>query len=488
MPGILSIDSPHFIRTLGAAPAAYMLLGIGVLALNSLLRSWLAPHWYALGISLWFAALALFTAQSYFQVWASRPATAAAFEATLSEPARYLAKTPARPAIVFFPDGYTTDYPQVFQYLSGRPVEQVQWYDGNKTMALPEGEESRLVLPGTLLLVLGRNATADDFVRAVPGIRQLEGRDDGSGTPSFRAYQATEPARPWQVRNVQRLGATVGGEVLLEGYSIAEGGQWQESYKPWQVAVSPGSKLVLRVLWRPLRPAEQPALRLFFHLVDAKGRRVIGRDVTGYPSGVWRGGERILTWVELPLPAETPPGRYDLRVGAYSYADQRPLPVRDEKGDLLGDSAVLAALKVPPMPGMATPAFPLEAGLAGGPKLLGYDLERDSRALRVTLFWQAVRPTSEDYTVFLHLSDLAGRPVAQHDSPPADGHFPTSYWQAGDIVSDEHLIPLDPSLPAGRYLLRAGMYQPATGRRLSSLLGEDAITLREISLPLYIPR
>lgn len=96
-------------------------------------------------------------------------------------------------------------------------------------------------------------------------------------------------------------------------------------------------------------------------------------------------------------------------------------------------------------------------------RLLGYDLAYpDSQSpglLRVTLYWQPEQRLPHDYTVFVHLIDEAGRLRAQHDAMPQGNALPTSCWQPGEIVADEHSLPLDPDMRPGLYTLNVGMYR-----------------------------
>ena len=96
--------------------------------------------------------------------------------------------------------------------------------------------------------------------------------------------------------------------------------------------------------------------------------------------------------------------------------------------------------------------------------LTGYDVMptalQPGDALSLTLYWQAQRPLQHSYTVFVHLVDpQSGEIAAQHDSLPRQGALPTTCWQPGEMVADEHVLALDPELPAGDYLLRTGVYR-----------------------------
>jgi mannosyltransferase len=58
------------------------------------------------------------------------------------------------------------------------------------------------------------------------------------------------------------------------------------------------------------------------------------------------------------------------------------------------------------------------------------------------------------------------RLVAQQDSAPVYETYPTDQWKAGQYILDEHLIPIDATVPPGRYWLKVGLYTPESGERL----------------------
>ncbi len=95
-------------------------------------------------------------------------------------------------------------------------------------------------------------------------------------------------------------------------------------------------------------------------------------------------------------------------------------------------------------------------------RLIGYRLEpnelRTSNKVRLVLYWQCIAPLDKDYTVFVHLADAAGTPLSQGDGPPVRGLYPTSGWQAGEILADVHELPVDAKLPPGEYQLLVGLY------------------------------
>jgi hypothetical protein len=110
----------------------------------------------------------------------------------------------------------------------------------------------------------------------------------------------------------------------------------------------------------------------------------------------------------------------------------------------------------------AAPAsHPVDADLGGQVRLLGYDLAGmpvPGQALSLTLYWQALRPMAQDYTIFVHLLGPGGELLAQHDAPPLYGVYPTSRWVAGDVFTQQVRLSIPPDARAGKYELLAGMY------------------------------
>ncbi len=112
----------------------------------------------------------------------------------------------------------------------------------------------------------------------------------------------------------------------------------------------------------------------------------------------------------------------------------------------------------------------IEANFVNGPRLVGYTFEpatvRPGQTLYVTLQWTTTQAMTANYTVFTHLWDADGQPVAQSDSQPVSGTRPTSSWTPGEVITDRYglLIP-DTSAP-GDYTLQIGLYDLGSLNRL----------------------
>lgn len=106
---------------------------------------------------------------------------------------------------------------------------------------------------------------------------------------------------------------------------------------------------------------------------------------------------------------------------------------------------------------------------------------RPGDSIHLTLFWQCLEETDEGYTVFIHLVDREGRIWGQKDNPPVDGFYPTTQWQAGEIVRDQYDLLIPPNAPVGDYKIEVGMYLAETGERLP-VNGDDAVQLTEVAV------
>jgi len=95
----------------------------------------------------------------------------------------------------------------------------------------------------------------------------------------------------------------------------------------------------------------------------------------------------------------------------------------------------------------------------------------DRRALGVAFHWQVLSPTAGRYHIFVHLLDEAGYRWGQWDGPLVEGARDV---QVGQVLSSVHLIRPLPGLPPGRYHLEIGLYDPATGQRLTAETGGRA--------------
>ncbi len=127
----------------------------------------------------------------------------------------------------------------------------------------------------------------------------------------------------------------------------------------------------------------------------------------------------------------------------------------------------------------------VSATFGGEVRLVGFTLPQSAYlagdVVPVTLFWQAERPLTNRYKVFLHLIDTNGQLAAQRDSEPGGGLNLTTLWQPGEIIVDKHGLFLPVDLPPGEYTLLLGLYDIADpAARLPLAEGSDVWELARI--------
>lgn len=100
----------------------------------------------------------------------------------------------------------------------------------------------------------------------------------------------------------------------------------------------------------------------------------------------------------------------------------------------------------------------------------------------ITLYWSALQPVAQDYSIFVHLTDENGIIQAQSDSFPAGGLLPTRALPVGQIVPDSRIIRIPPSLPASSHLkVSIGVYDHLSGERLI-VNGQDSLSLAVLAI------
>ncbi len=105
---------------------------------------------------------------------------------------------------------------------------------------------------------------------------------------------------------------------------------------------------------------------------------------------------------------------------------------------------------------------------------------RPGGTLVLDLYWRGTTPEVRDLVVFSHLLGEAWNPATEgpvwagHDARPGDGGLPVALWPQGEVVVDRHLLTVDPAALEGTYRLEVGMYDAATGVRLSVTLSDGA--------------
>jgi hypothetical protein len=298
---------------------------------------------------------------------------------------------------------------------------------------------------------------------------------------AWRSYFAIEPRYEDEAVVVYPTEPVVGVDCPVErelgnGMVLVE-----SSLSPQEV--SPDAMLEMDVIWgTTVAPGEN--LRLELALVNEEGR--VGQTEQFEISPSWP----VAEWPANAIVRDS----YTLQVEPWPGAGKQIVVarlIRAEDGQPVGHEAGVGEVVVH-MPERVFSVPPMErevdAQFGDALQLLGYDLDVDAAAADVTLHWKALRRMEKSYKFFVHLYDVDTRDiVAQKDVVPYDWGYPTVWWEAEEIISDEIRVPLD-GVSSGEYLLAAGAYDPDTKERLP-ISGEGlnvlsgALILQRVSVP-----
>ena len=164
------------------------------------------------------------------------------------------------------------------------------------------------------------------------------------------------------------LAICVGSALLLAGLAWRHQGIGQSPYRPAEYTADfqdeirllgyqlepasprPGDTLRIRLYWLTER-TPQGDYKVFSHLVrsDDSGPIAQGDSMPlhGYrPTSQWDPGDFMVDEQEIKLPADLPPGAYELLIGMYRPESMQNLAVHDAPRVLPGDRVVLSGVTV----------------------------------------------------------------------------------------------------------------------------------------------
>jgi hypothetical protein len=301
------------------------------------------------------------------------------------------------------------------------------------------------------------------------------------GTFVFQSRPAKAPP------SVDRsLDADFAGQLRLVGYALSDD-------RP-----ELGQTVTVILRWAPVVPEGKYIASVL--LVNQAGETVALHDEQPlgglYPADRWRWSPRSHPFPDrhpLALPNDLPPGRYRLDVALNRPRTGEPVGERLTLDFLTvggGGDAVEARLHSP-VARFGDAVTLLSHDLIGGPTPVSeHALVREvapGSTLILRLLWQTGPDGFDaDYNVFIHLLDADGQIAQQWDAPPAGGSYPTSHWDPGEIVLDDHDLAFSPQLAPGAYRLVAGLYRllgtAGDSTRLPLDDGSDLIELAVVDL------
>ena len=335
LPALLSRDNvvPHFLRMIGAAPAVYLLIGVGLSEAYGFFRERYFREsgsrftvLVAAVVGSLIVAQGTMSFRTYFERWVAVPEMGDAYDLEWIELARVLNELPSSSGSVYLIPAYHSPYS--FQYL----------YQGDSPVHLLHPSSPGLAREVETALRAAESLSTSKVVQWKAGVAGVE-EDTGRFTfllSKYGRYQGSEEHTDFHVHNYTDIALdsswnfyeeleplTVGydGGIALQGVALGQGAE--------QMSVQNALELGRgRPLWMAMRWQVAPRLDIDYaislRLYNAEGERAFQEDGVLWnpihqPTGNWSGEEPVDTTALLTFPAELPAGDYELRMVVYDF-------------------------------------------------------------------------------------------------------------------------------------------------------------------------
>ena len=340
LPAVLSRDEivPHFLRMIGAAPAVFLLIGVGVWEVFRLVRERYfrgskikAAIVVAAVISCLVLVQGVLTYRIYFQKWAAAPELADAYDLEWKELAQVLNAQPSYADLVFLVPTFHSPYSFEYLYTGAAPAylfhqaaPDLAQKIGSALGALEDVSTVKVVEWKTNASGVGEDTGT--FVYLLSKYGWYQGGED---YPIFRIHSYTDLSldRPWTFyEHLEPLTVDYDGGIALQGVALGQGAEQMSSRQ----LLSPERD---RPLWMALRwqttPGSDVDYAVSLRLYNAEGERVYQEDIVLWspshlPTSYWTADVPVDTLALLAVPADLPAGNYELRLVVYNFDTLAP--------------------------------------------------------------------------------------------------------------------------------------------------------------------
>ncbi|HUX88671.1 MAG TPA: glycosyltransferase family 39 protein [Chloroflexota bacterium] len=456
VPGFLSVDSPQFMRTLGAAPAAVLFAANGLSAIIRWLESLPLPHRRrgngGEGLSpfsprggegargrevrplasllwLWPLFAGAFAAYQYFAVWAPSAAAYLALEGDVTAAAGIIQARAEQYPATYVASRYGPD--PTIAFLDGDVFSRLHWFDGRSALPLPPPGA------GPTLYVLPRTATDGWWYDRLPAsdrVSEVLAPDHGPAVEAF--VLRPDSLKPDDKSAIPPV--DVGGVAHLVGADVPP-------------AIQAGLPAAPAFYWQIERPPAEP-VKFFVHLIDSAGQTWAQYDEDVYPTSEWRSGQLLIVRRSFPVPSYAPLGTYILQVGI-ERQDGTALPVQTPGQPTAtywqSRTIQVARPSAPPDPATLPIAQHFDMSFGGTLRLIGATISPgkvlDGDSVGISLVWQVIRTPTGSLDTVLQANNAVDQPLARGRRPPTGGVWSPRYWQPGDVIVDRQTL----LIPAG---------------------------------------
>ncbi len=336
---------PTTLRMIGAAPATYLLIGVGMWDVYQFLeKRFFRPQKSRAAIAagtvvgVLFLVQAVITYRSYFQQWAAAPETYEAYDVEWTGLARALNAQPSVKDVVYLIPGYrwysdfSWKYSFGYLYEGTTPTRTVPVGAFNLAPAvkstLAEVEEiSTVKFVDWDNDIVGGDARADEQIAHLLG---KYGRYQGSEEwPSFRIHSYTDVSlgRSWTFYDeLEPLEVHYDGGISLLGFAWGQVTEQLSSQEPF--IAGGGEEMWVAMQWQSAPGLEvEYSISLRLHNMDGGvvyQQDAVLRDPGRASTNNWSAGERIDTLHYLDVPVDLASGEYEMRMVVYDFATLQP--------------------------------------------------------------------------------------------------------------------------------------------------------------------
>lgn len=352
LPAVLADYSPHFLRMIGAAPAVYLLVGVGIWEAIRLLYTSSSrlqqlrkqtPLDREISVPVFVGAVALclilfqgiVTYRTVYQEWANAPEIRIVPDNMLGEAGEVLKAEPLEMDTVYLVPGFPWSDESFVNEHNFRYLFQAYIV----TMEAPDlAQRIEAVLTAvkevSTVKVLewnSPNPLIEDDSLPIDFLLRKYGRHSGTAQyTDFRVHSYTDFVRdrPWTFYDdMEPLSVRYDGFISLHGFALGQGVRQLSSSDT--TGLDPANTIWGALQWQTA-PDLEDNYAVSIRLYDDEGTAVfqedwVLRNPANYtPTSQWPAHEAVDSLFRLDLPADLPAGDYQLRLVVYNAETMMP--------------------------------------------------------------------------------------------------------------------------------------------------------------------
>ena len=457
-------------RGVGAQPVSFIMAAIGLDTLNV----WLLPRAslrLRYGISVGTAILSAgFGIWLYFGQWANSPAMTTAFAPSPVQLVSWLEEESTPDTLFIFPlrpNISPTTRPELFtvRYLYNGPA-RLSFPTMDEMTVTEQLRQALTPLPHTTNLMMHRDLAIDPknyFPYALGQVGIPIGQDERLGyyITTYRLETSPVPLPSPLAINLG-FGDGLGATEMIPPARPVRAGNPVSIALHWNLTTPPSadfnSSLILmnkqNIEWSRVN---QPLLSAYTYQTTQH----------------WDTGQKSWSYYTLPVPIDTPPGQYEIRVLVYNSATGALLQPHTGRGDL---SAPLLNLKLqshhqPIDLSDLSISYPLQHTFFDGLQLAGLgQLEpaaQPGKLFHLSLWWQKIAAVTSDSQVTFYLESQNHPPIAlQSERQPLIVGYPLPQWPMNQPYRAVYPLRIPTTVESGDYQLTLALSDSADGTAL----------------------